>query len=152
MQNICMENEILTYRSKQTERGNEALKLLSVSLHESHFSTGRDGAPDLVYQGEGIEVKRVEFMSRARFNEGEEFRVHIGTMYLEHTSWNWLKEWCNQNNKIPSLIIVLTWGRQHPIFVKFSQEQIDKMQQEQLKNKSIHLNSWDALLQGEILK
>jgi len=148
---------------KQTERGNEALNmvaeyfekengLLTVSMRESCFSSGSFGQPDFVFKGSGIEVKRVEFMSRSHFKEGEEFRVNMGHMSLRHQAWDSLKEWCKNNGKTPALIIVLTWGRKAPIFLKFSQEQIDKMQREQITKEWIQICSWDALLEGELLR
>ena len=153
----------MTYRAEQTERGNEALQFLadfletkgglfSVSMKETKYSMGVWGSPDLVFRDEGIEVKRVEFMARSRFNKGEEFRLHIGHVGLKHQFWNDLKKWCEGNKKIPALVIVLTWGKHPPIFVKFSKDQVDEMQRQQIKNQWIHLSSWDALLQGEILK
>lgn len=93
----------LAYRVKQTERRNETLKMfagfleinggsLIVSIHESHYSSGTQRQPDIVYKEFGIEVKRVEFLSRARFNKGDNFRLNIGTMSLNRDSWKWLNE------------------------------------------------------------
>ena len=154
--------KVQSYRMKQTERGNEALKmlaryfekkegLLTVSMKESCFSSGSYGQPDLIFGKDGVEVKRVEFMSRSHFKNGEEFRIKMGHMSLKHESWNYLKEWCKKTKKEPCLIIVLTWGRNQPIFVKFTKEQVNNMQRRQSNKKWIQISSWDALLKGEIL-
>jgi len=155
----------LSYRFKQTERGNEALEMLAnfleskngkltVSLHESHFSAGQQGQPDIVFKEYGIEVKRVKIFSMNIYTrkEKEECHLHLNNMCLAHESWNYLKEWCKEHKKIPMLIVVLTWGKQQPLFIKFSQKQIDKLQEQQRHKKWIQLNAWKIIVQGEILK
>lgn len=125
--------------------------ILTVSINEHNYSTGRDGKPDLIFGSYAIEVKRVEFLCKHRFQDGEMFRPHIGHMSLLHESWNWLKEWTIENKKTLILVVVLTLGRQPPIFIKFNQTQIDALQQAQKNNKWIQLNVWDILQQGEML-
>lgn len=153
----------MSYRTHQTERGNEALNLfaeflekkggpLSVSIREPNYSAGSWGRPDIVYRECGIEVKRVEFLCKHRFEEKQRFYAHLGHMTLLHDSWNRLKEWCKENSKVPALVIVLTWGRKPPIFIMFSQQQVDQWQQEHKGTIYIRIASWDALLQGEILR
>lgn len=153
----------LTHRQRQTERGLEAVQSLAkfleskngpltVSIHESHFSSGSHAQPDLVFGAYGIEVKRVEMFTRHHFPKKESYYAHLGHASLLHESWDGLKEWCKRNFKVPLLVVVLTWGRQAPIFVKLSQGQIDELQVQQAEKRWIQLNSWDVLLKGEIWK
>lgn len=148
---------------KQVERGNEAVEmlrafleskggLLTVSIHESKYSSGSSGYPDLIFNEYGIEVKRVELLTKNRFKNGEEFYKHIGYFKIKHESWNSLKEWCKKNGKIPIAVAVLTSGSLRPIFIKFTQKQIDLLQIEQKKKKWFGLNIIEALINGEIWK
>lgn len=152
-----------TYRGYQTERGIEALEMLAnyleskngkltVSIHETHYSSGCHGQPDIIYKEYGIEVKRVEIFSKTMFKEDEKYYIHLNNMGLSHQSWNYLKEWCKENSKIPMLVVVMTWGRQKPLFIKFSKEQIDELQKQQRHKNWIQLNAWQILSEGEILK
>lgn len=151
------------YRSHQTERGNEALNLfanflenkggsLSVSIREPNYSAGTWGQPDIIHKEEGIEVKRVEFLCKHKFRDTKTVYAHLGHMSLLHESWNRLKKWCLENKKKPALVIVLTWGRQPPIFVKFSELEVDQKQLEQIDRMCVKITAWEALLQGEILR
>lgn len=153
----------MSYRMKQTERGLEAIKmlkdfieknygLLNISIHEPKYSSGKDGFPDLVFRKFGVEVKRIEILTKHRFNKRQNFYAHIGWLKIRHESWNNLKEWCFENGKTPLLVTVLTCGKLSPIFVRFTKEQIDKLQQEQQHKKWFGLNIIDILLEGEIWK
>jgi len=64
----------MTYRVKQTERGKDAVHSLAsflenifgnfnLSVHESGYSRGEYGSPDIVFKEFGIEVKRIEFLN-----------------------------------------------------------------------------------------
>lgn len=125
---------------------------LTVSINESKYSSGSHGYPDIVFKEEGIEVKRVEFLGKHRFKDQEIFYGHLGYMSLLHQSWNWLKQWCSENKKEPSVVIVLTWANQSPLFIKFSKEQINELQREQIHKKYIQISSWNALHKGELIK
>lgn len=124
---------------------------LTVSINEHNYSTGRDGNPDMIFGSYAIEVKRVEFLCKHRFQDGEMYHAFVGHMSLLHESWNWLKEWTVKNKKTLILVVVLTLGYQPPIFIKFSQDQIDALQQQQKHKAWIQLNVWDILKQGKML-
>lgn len=154
-----------SYRMQQTQRGNEALEmlakfleskngLLTVSIHESHYSSGIHSQPGIVFGVYGIEVKRVEMFVKNHYEKnGTQYcDGQLGQLYLSHDSWDKLKRWCAQNVKIPMLVAVLTHGRQPPIFVKLSQPQVDEMQMAQKKKIGININIVKLLLTGEIWK
>jgi len=48
------------------------------------------------------------------------------------------------------LVAVLCWGRQKPIFLKLTKEQVDNFQQNQKHKKWFDINSWALLREGEI--
>jgi len=148
-------------RARQTERGLEAVKMLAdflegkdgvltVSIHESKYSSGVNGCPDLVYDSFAIEVKRVEFLTRHKFDKGEHYWTQLGQMSLLHESWERLKQWSKNNGKTPLIVLVLTVGKQDPLFVKLTQTQIDDLQQLQRGLKWVKLSSWQALTLGEV--
>lgn len=151
----------MSYRMKQTERGLEAVEMLrafletkggvlTVSVHETHYSSGYAGYPDLIFNEFGIEVKRVEILTKKRFNNGEKFYKNLGSLKIQHEAWNSLKEWCSDNGKKLIVVAVLTCGSLRPLFVKFTREQIDKFQQEQKRKKWIRFNFIEVLREGEI--
>jgi len=142
-------------RQEQTKRGLEGIKMLKsfFEVNDIPFSpsSGSYDNPDIISKPFGIEVKRVEFLCKHRFNKRENFYIHLGDIKLCHESWNGLKEWCKKKGYIPLLIIVLTFKRQKPIFVRFTRKQIDSLQKEQLNNKWIKINAWNILIDGKIL-
>lgn len=157
----------MSYRLKQTERGEQAVRMLqhflesrygilTTSVHEPKYSSGQDGYPDLVFRHTGIEVKRVELIRLdAQPNNPTNKRnakyTYLGNLKVNNESWNREKEWCKENHKHLILIMVLTLKNREPIFVRFKQAQIDKLQQEQNK-KWFCLGVWDALKTGKILR
>ena len=148
---------------KQTERGLEAVEmlrafletkggLLTVSVHESKYSSGSYGYPDLIFNKYGIEVKRVALLTKRKIGKGNNFYNHIGRLKFKLESWNSLKEWCKNNGKKPMLVAVLTNGGQKPIFVYFYEPEINVLKEEQKKNSWISLSFFEVLHRGEIWK
>lgn len=148
-------------RRKQTQRGNEAIDMLvkfleanygqlTVSAHESKYSSGIHGQPDVVFQQYGIEVKRVEFFVKHRIPQTDECYTHLNNLSIDPASWRRLKTWCQNNRKIPIVIAVVTHGRQEPIFILFRREQIDLLAT-QRTSKWIQINSWKLFHQGALM-
>lgn len=147
-------------RALQVQRGLEAVSALAkfleskngnltVSIHESKYSSGAFGKPDLVFKGYGIEVKRLQMFCKHNFYEKQ--YAHLGHFSLLHQSWEDFKCWCVLNLKTPLLVVALYYGQQKPIFVRLSKSQVDKLQSQQRHKKWISLNGWECLRQGEIL-
>jgi hypothetical protein len=130
----------MSFRTKQTERGNEALHFFAsylesvfgnfnISVHEHEYSTGQNGCPDIVFREYGIEVKRMEFLTKSRFNKSEDYHACQNWLKVNSFEWRDQKKWCRQNKKKHVLVVVFTWGRTS-LFVGFTEKQIDHMREE----------------------
>jgi hypothetical protein len=165
----------MSYRTKQAERGKEAVHSLAsflentfgnlhISIHEAGYSSGEYGSPDIVFREFGIEVKRIEFLAKERY-KGEEYPARLNTLKINSFEWRLQKEWCKLNKKQHVFIVVLTWGDQTPIYVGFTEEQIDgfrerckhrrsaqrESSEEYRKAFCFGVNSLDVLKEGMVL-
>ena len=149
-------------RALYVELGKQAVKALAkfleskngelvVSIHESQYSAGSFGQPDLVFKEYGIEVKRIQFVCKHKpYGRQKKPHINLGSFKLEHRSWTDLKAWCAQHGKTPLLVVALHYQRRKPIFVKLTQSQVDELQKSQLYKKYIQLDCWRCLQQGEV--
>lgn len=152
-----------SYRVFQTQRGKEALQMFvdflekhfgtlqGLSVNEKNYSTGSWSRPDVIFRQFAFEIKRAEFMAKARINDKDFYYAHLNNLSVLHESWNNLKTWCRLNHKQPALIVVLTCGRQPPMFVGFNQAQVNALQEAQRHKKWFQLNAWGILREGIIL-
>lgn len=151
------------YHYFQVQRGLEGLHIVSdfleqhkgiltVSINEHNYSTGQWGRPDLVFGPIAIEVKRVEFLTKKRFGNESEMYAQMGYVSILHKSWDDLKAWAKVHHKQVMLIVVLTFRKDAPILVGFTQAQIDDFQTKQKHLKWMKVRAWDLLRQGTILK
>lgn len=125
--------------------------LKGLSTNEKDYSTGSWSRPDVVFRQFGIEVKRVEFLTRHRIGDRDFYYAHLNNVSLLHESWDDMKTWCQKHKKKPALIVVLTCGRQDPIFVGFNQAQVDALQKEQRHKVWVQMNAWTILREGIML-
>jgi len=149
-------------RALQVQRGMEAVLALAkfleskngnltVSIHESQYSSGAYGQPDLIFKKHGIEVKRVQMICRHKpYGKQKKEHINLGSFKLEHQSWADLKAWCESHSKTPLLVVAMYYARRKPIFVRLSQSQINELQKTQLHKRYIQLDCWECLRQGEI--
>jgi len=124
---------------------------LTVSIHESQYSSGAFGQPDLVFKEYAIEVKRVQVICKHKCDsKSQKMHSFLGHFSLEHQSWTDLKAWCVKHNKTPLLVVALYYARRAPVFVVLNQCQVDELQQFQLHKRYIQLDCWRCLQQGEV--
>jgi len=132
--------KILSYRQKQAKRGQQAVEMLAafleqqhgiltVSINESGYSTGQQYIPDMIFMNYAIEVKRIEFLTTTKSKSKDDmYTVHINDLKVNSESWLGMQKFCKLHKKIPVLVAVLTWGRQPPLFIGFTKQQIDAYQ------------------------
>jgi len=102
--------------------------ILSVSKSESNYSAGTQYTPDMIFMQYAIEAKRLEMVTSVNQPKRGDFRTALNWLKVNSDSWVHLKEFCVKNKKIPILIVILTWGKQEPIFIAFTEQQIDHYQ------------------------
>jgi hypothetical protein len=126
------------FRTQQTERGNEALHSFAsflesvfgnfhISVHEHGYGVGLNGCPDIVFREYGIEVKRMEFLTKQRYSPTEDYHVSLNWLKVNGFEWRLQKKFCRENKKCHVLVVVFTWGKADPIFVGFTEAQIDQI-------------------------
>jgi hypothetical protein len=129
-------SEQTNFRKKQTERGNEAVHLfgkfleglfgeLNISIHEQGYSVGAFGCPDIVFREYGIEVKRVELLTKRHYRKTEDYNACQNCLKVNSFEWDLQKTWCRKNKKTHVLVVVFTWGRADPIYLGFTEQQIN---------------------------
>lgn len=164
------------HRQTQTARGIEAVQMLAdflekhagvlnVSVFEKGYSVGVHHCPDLVFRQYGVEVKRIELLCRTRIKGSESSRLALNNLKIYTASWAGIKCHCVDLKLIPVLIAVVTFGKQPPIFVGFTADQIDEMERIYQHRHSPHgggvareslgywfgVNSFAVLREGTIL-
>jgi hypothetical protein len=82
----------------------------------------------MIFMQYAIEAKRLEMVTAVNQPKRGDYRTALNWLKVNSDSWEHLKEFCKIHKKIPILIIILTWGNQEPIFIGFTEQQIDHYQ------------------------